>query len=109
MATLLQYRAAALIARLQAAGTGGNRLARTITRIGTPICPGDGPDAHHALRLKPDHPMGLGHAEHAFNEVAAAIGVAVVGVRVLAGGIGWNNGLGSPLSELVAQARCIIG
>src|SRR5690606_41292995 len=61
MATLLQYRAAALIARLQAAGTGGNRLARTITRIGTPICPGDGPDAHHALRLKPDHPMGSGH------------------------------------------------
>src|SRR5690554_4317640 len=63
MATLLQYRAAALIARLQAAGTGGNRLARTITRIGTPICPGDGPDAHHALRLKPDHPMGSGHKE----------------------------------------------
>src|SRR5690606_42068408 len=62
MATLLQYRAAALIARLQAAGAGGHHLACDSMRVSAIICPGDGPKAHHVLRLKPDHPMGSGQA-----------------------------------------------
>lgn len=41
-------------------------------------------------------------AEHALDAISAAIGVAVVGVRVLAGRIGWNDGPGSPLGEPVA-------
>lgn len=30
-------------------------------RFSAITCPGDGPKAHHALRLKPDHPMGSDH------------------------------------------------
>jgi hypothetical protein len=60
MAALLQYRAAALIARLQAAGTGGHHLAPTTTRIGSIVGTGDGRKAGHALRLKPDYLMGSG-------------------------------------------------
>ncbi len=63
MATLLQYRAAALIARLQAAGAGGHHLACASMRVSAIICPGDGPEAHHASRLKPDHPMGSGQSQ----------------------------------------------
>src|SRR5690606_4005984 len=32
-------------------------------RSSTVICPGNSPKADHALRLKPDHPMGSGHSE----------------------------------------------
>ena len=66
MAALLQYRAAALIARLQAAGTGGHHLAPTTTRIGSIVGTGDGRKAGHALRLKPDHLMGSGHTNTPF-------------------------------------------
>ncbi|MBB6011769.1 hypothetical protein HNR59_001114 [Aquamicrobium lusatiense] len=41
------------LAWLQAAGTGGHCLARATTRISATICPADGTQANHALRLKP--------------------------------------------------------
>ena len=59
---VVQYRAAALIARLQAAGAGGHHLACATTRINIAICPADGRKAGHALRLKPDHLMGSGQS-----------------------------------------------
>ena len=60
MAALLQHRAAALIARIQTTGTAGNRHAGNTTRTGSIICPSDSRQADHALRLKPDHPIGAG-------------------------------------------------
>jgi len=48
-------------------------------------------------------------AEHALDEVSAAIGVAVVGMRVLARGIRRNDWLCSSRCKPVAQARRIIG
>ncbi len=48
-----------LSARLQAASAGGHHLAYVSRRVSTTtIYPGNGPEAHHALRLKLDHPMG---------------------------------------------------
>ncbi|WP_205962205.1 hypothetical protein, partial [Paracoccus siganidrum] len=42
-------------------GTGGHHLACAAAWIGTVICTGHGRKADHALKLKPDHPMGAGH------------------------------------------------
>lgn len=47
-----------LVARLQTAGSEGHYLACAAARIGSIIDTGDGRKAGHALRLKPDHPMG---------------------------------------------------
>jgi len=48
-------------------------------------------------------------AEHALDEVSATIGVAVVGVWVIARGIARDDRLGSTLGQPVAQTCCIIG
>src|SRR5690606_28814202 len=61
LAAVLQHREATLVAWIQAAGTGGHHLARASKPSSTVICPGNSPKADHALRLKPDHPMGSGH------------------------------------------------
>src|SRR5690606_7975593 len=55
-------------------GAGGHHLACAAARIDTSICPGDGPKAHHALRLKPDHPMGSGHHPRPEGEAAGDLG-----------------------------------
>ena len=60
VAAILQHRATAFIARLQAASTGGHYLACSATWISSIIGTGDGPKANHASRLKPDHLMGSG-------------------------------------------------
>lgn len=52
--------AAALITRIQTASTAGNRYTCDATRIDSIICPSDSRKADHALRLKPDHPIGAG-------------------------------------------------
>lgn len=36
-------------------------MAFDTARIGTIICPSNGGKTDHALRLKPDHPIGAGH------------------------------------------------
>lgn len=53
--------AAPLVPRQSAASTGGHTLAVKAERDFSPIGVRLGTTAHHALRLKPDHPMGAGH------------------------------------------------
>ncbi len=58
----LQYRAATLVAGISAARAGSRPLAFTRRWFVSASGNDDGTKARHALRLKPDHPIGAGQA-----------------------------------------------
>ncbi|MCO7739398.1 hypothetical protein NJB95_22835, partial [Brucella intermedia] len=53
-------------------------LARAVTRVSAIICPDDGSEADHALRLKPDHIIGAGHLSWALMRRFIEVRVEIV-------------------------------
>jgi hypothetical protein len=48
-------------------------------------------------------------AEHAFDEVAALVGLGVISVRVFACRIRWDDGLDAAFREPITQALGVVG
>lgn len=60
MARPLQYSAAPFVPTISTSRTGGHPVVVKDSGLLSPVRPRLGTEARHALRLKPDHPMGAG-------------------------------------------------